>query len=103
MRAPLGVYPAEGQQVTQTKVAGSLRSLARVKSTLELEKRSHEEHQKRGGHDSAIVEVALLEAFGEAHPSARGFRMGELQIIFEPIPDPGGTTNAHLSVSHPTR
>lgn len=49
------------------------------------------------------MEVALPEAFRAQPPKARGFRMGELQIIFESLKLPGGVSNGHLSVSHPTR
>lgn len=57
----------------------------------------------RPGSDVRITEVALPEAMRRAAPQARGFRMGELQIIFEPMAGPQGVTNAHLSVSHPRR
>jgi hypothetical protein len=46
------------------------------------------------------VEVALPEELRRRMPNARGFRMGELQILFEPVQGP---PHAHLSVSHPSR
>lgn len=47
-----------------------------------------------------IVEVALPEQLRDAMPNGRGFRMGELQIIFEPTQGP---PHGHMSVSHPRR
>lgn len=47
-----------------------------------------------------IVEVALPEQLRERMPNGRGFRMGEIQIIFEPTEGP---PHGHLSISHPTR
>ncbi len=48
-----------------------------------------------------LAEVALPEEFRRMVPNARGFRMGELQIIFEPTEESLGAV--HFSVSHPTR
>ncbi len=49
-----------------------------------------------------IVEVVLRNAYRKDHPRARGFKMGEFQIIFEPG-EAGGPPHAHLSISHPSR
>lgn len=43
------------------------------------------------------------ETFRETYPHARGFCLGEMQIIFEPQKLAGGSSNGHLSVSHPSR
>lgn len=47
-----------------------------------------------------ILEVSLPEQLREAMPNGRGFRMGDLQIIFEPTQGP---PYGHMSVSHPSR
>lgn len=51
--------------------------------------------------DEEIAEVALPERFRSKSPDARGFVMGEPQIIFEPTADRLG--GVHFSVSHPNR
>jgi hypothetical protein len=51
--------------------------------------------------EQEIVEVVLPEEFRRRVPNACGFRMGELQIIFEPTEESLGAV--HFSVSHPTR
>lgn len=50
------------------------------------------------GAQAEIVEVAVPERFRQSAPTARVYRMGPLQIIFEPKDG-----NAQLSVSHPER
>lgn len=55
-----------------------------------------------GDETAQIVEVALPEQLRNARPKARGFRMSELQIIFEPG-EAQGPPHGHLSVSHPSR
>lgn len=49
---------------------------------------------------TTLVEVALPEELRRKMPNGRGFRMGELQILFEPVQGP---PHAHLSVAHPSR
>ena len=80
----------EGAEV----VSEDLRSLHLIESVLETRT-----VQRRGG----VCEsrrFALPEQLRETMPKGRGFRMGELQIIFEPTEGP---PHGHLSVSHPTR
>jgi len=73
--------------------ARGLRALAQVEAALEPSQPQAEEQPR-------IVEVALPDALRERMPNGRGFRMGELQILFEPTEGP---PHAHLSVSHPSR
>lgn len=70
-----------------------MRALGRVRAVLDPPPAS--------GIREEIVEVALPEQLKRNAPGARGFRMGELQIIFEPTGDRLGAV--HFSVSHPTR
>jgi hypothetical protein len=53
-----------------------------------------------GNEASEIVEVALAQQLREAMPNGKGFKMGEIQIIFEPTQGP---PHGHMSVSHPNR
>lgn len=54
-----------------------------------------------GGNEAAeVVEVALPQQLREAMPNGRGFTIGEIQIILEPIQGP---PYGHMSVSHPNR
>lgn len=76
-------------------VAEDLRALSLIESVL-----VRPVSEEREALEPEIVEVALRDAFREAHPRARGFRMGEFQIIFEPF---AGPPHAHLSISHPSR
>lgn len=97
---------AEGNAQDETGIADKLRSLSRIEAVLENGEQASIARQTNGGSrapEGRIVEVALPEAFRAQHPKARGFRMGELQIIFEPQKLPGGVSNGHLSVSHPSR
>lgn len=66
-------------------VSADLRSLGRVEAVLQA---------------SELREVPLPEQLRQAVPQGRGFRMGELQIIFEPS---AGPPYGHLSVSYPAR
>lgn len=77
-----------------------MRALQAVEEILEPPEASG---TSRPGTAAPVTEVALPEAMRRAAPRARGFRMGELQMIFEPMAGPHGVTNAHLSVSHPRR
>lgn len=72
-------------------VPNELRALGRVEEVLEPPERSPDAGE-------APVEVALPEALSRRLPGARGFRMGELQIILE-----RGRQGMHISVSHPRR
>lgn len=74
-------------------VADSLRSLERIEQSLEPA-------QADPGEQSKPVEVAVPEEFREQMPKARGFKMGELQIVFEQL---DGPPYGHLSVSYPSR
>lgn len=74
-----------GLEKGEEAVAGNLRSLGRVEAIL---------------HTSELREVPLPEQLRQAVPQGRGFRMGELQIIFEPS---AGPPYGHLSVSYPAR
>ena len=74
-------------------VSEDLRSLHLIESVLEPA-------PSKGEEAPGITEVALPEQLRETMPNGRGFRMGELQIIFEPTEGP---PHGHLSVSHPTR
>lgn len=75
-------------------VSGETRALGRVETILNPPEAETE------GSRAEIVEVALPERFRQANPRARGYRMGPLQIIFEPTEGP---PHGHLSVSHPDR
>ncbi len=79
----------EGQEA---EVSEETRALGRVLAALEPPEPEPEQE---------IVEVALAEEFRRKVPNARGFRMGELRIIFEPTDDRRG--GVHFSVSHPNR
>lgn len=74
-----------------------LQSLKRVEATLEAPDRPG---GVEGNETAALVEVPLPEGLREVRPNGRGFRLGELQIIFEPS---DGPPHGHLSVSHPSR
>lgn len=73
-------------------VSEDLRALGRVLTALE---------GARAVGEQEIVEVALPEEFRRSVPNARGFTMGELQIVFEPTEERLGAV--HFSVSHPSR
>lgn len=90
----------EGLREGAGAVAGSMRALQAVEEILEPPEASG---TSRPGTAAPVTEGALPEAMRRAAPRARGFRMGELQMIFEPMAGPHGITNAHLSVSHPRR
>ena len=72
-------------------VSKELRALGSVRSVLE----------RPAGEQEEIVEVELAEDFVREHPKARGFRMGELKIVFRPTTKRDGVV--HFSVSHPFR
>lgn len=76
-------------------VAGRRRALALVERVLRPPVASPDEPTAE-----EIVEVALPEELRRRMPNGRGFRMGQLQILFELIEGP---PHAHLSVSHPDR
>lgn len=44
--------------------------------------------------------MALPEKLRQAMPGSRGFRMGAIEIVFEPTQIP---PHGHLSISHPSR
>lgn len=71
-------------------VPEEMRALGRVRFVLE-----------RTTGEEEIVEVELAEDFMREHPKARGFRMGELKIGFEPTTKRDGVV--HFLVSHPFR
>jgi hypothetical protein len=73
-------------------VPNELRALGRVEKVLDPRERTSSTRD-------APVEVALPEALRRRIPGARGFRMGELQILLER----GTTGGVHASVSHPRR
>lgn len=75
-------------------VSEDLVALGRIESILESAPLT-------GNEAPQIVEAALPEQLRNARPKARGFRMGELQIIFEPG-EAQGPPHGHLSVSHPS-
>ena len=52
------------------------------------------------GGEAQITVAALPEKLRQIKPEARGFRMGEIQILFEPSEGP---PYGHISVSHPSR
>ena len=74
-------------------VPDELRALGRVEGALEPPERT------AAGTRDAPVEVALPEALRRRLAGARGYRMGELQILVER----GTGGGAHASVSHPRR
>ena len=67
----------EGAEV----VSEDLRALYLIESVLEPA-------PSRGEEALGVTEVALPEQLRETIPNGRGFRMGELQIIFEPMEGP---------------
>lgn len=73
-----------GLEKGEGAVSADLRSLGRVEAALQA---------------SELREVPLPEQLRQAMPEGRGFRMGELQIVFEPSEGP---PYGHLSVSYPT-
>ena len=87
----------EGMKDGADAVAEDLRALGRIERIMEPPEPML--GLEEGG-KSEPYEVSLPEAFRDGHPRARGFRMGKLQIIFEPF---DGPPYGRLSVSHPTR
>lgn len=88
-------YELADRNLRKDQEAGTseeMRALNRVRAAFE---------SPGGQPTQEIVEVALPEQFRRKVPNARGFRMGELQIVFEPTNERLG--GAHFSVSHPTR
>ncbi|QIN81128.1 hypothetical protein GBA65_22100 (plasmid) [Rubrobacter marinus] len=83
---------SRGAREGPDSVSEEMRALGRILAALGPPKTAGE-HQ--------IAEVALAEEFRRNNPNARGFRMGELGILFEPTNDREGAV--HFSVSHPSR
>ena len=90
-----------GLEKGDVEAAAGLEALNRIHGVLDTG--SSPGKAEENGPSKQIIEVALPKAFREARPGARGFRMGELQIIFELQTLKNGVRNGHLSVSHPTR
>ena len=82
---------SRGLREGPASVSKELRALGSVRSVLE----------RPAGEQEEIVEVGLAEDFVRENPKARGFRMGELKIIFRPTTKRDGVV--HFSVSHPFR
>ncbi len=81
-----------GSKEGPASVSKEMRALGRVRSVLE---RTGPEGERE------IVEVELAEDFMRENPNARGFRMGELKIVFQPTEKRLGVV--HFTVSHPFR
>ena len=75
-----------------------LKSLKQVQTILEEPERTGADAE--ANEQAEIVEVALPEDLWTTMQNGRGFRIGELQVIFEPSEGP---PHGHLSVSHPYR
>lgn len=102
MRALRYELASKGIREGAERISGDLQSLSHVEVVLEgaLPTENQEPYFSSANEAAEIAEVALPEQLRDAMPNGRGFRMGELQIIFEPT---HGPPHGHMSVSHPRR